>query len=681
MAGKPRNFTTTEKVRAARRAEGRPFMGVDGEGCGVDRWGRQHYMLLRCGPSELFTGKPLTTGECLDFICSAPADHILVGYAFGYDVTQILRDLSAERLARLFADREAGEGLSRYVYWTDYAIEYLPRNYLRVARLTRRWIVREDGSHGWLYERIEGSTRTIWEVFGFFQCSFVKAIHDFDVGARHWPAIERQKRKRSKFVRITREIRVYCELECVLLAAMMEKFRLICHDVGIHPSQWAGAGKLAAYLHRANNTITRAALDDRLTLSPELALYANDAYYGGRFEITRVGDIGPCHEADLRSAYPAAMLSLPCLEHGTWQRVTPAWLSNAAPEALYVSKVTFVHPEGTPLCGLPVRHKQGHLCWPREGGGTYWSCEIRSAETLGARIVHESGWRYISHCKCEPFAWVSALYKERLRLGKGTKGYPIKLALNSLYGKLAQRIGNPRYGNFIWAGLITALTRARLNETIALDPGGIVMLATDAVISRRPLALDHSEALGAWESKSFDSLFVVQPGLYWDGHRAGNKRKTRGTATSVFARHMHRFEKTWRAWCESGEPAMPYRIGSAWKRTVPSVSIVLTLFVGLKLAHARSESLKEPEDKARALFAAGSWPRVRREFSFEWGRKRAAWPVVRETPTCLLTYPLAGGPDFISMPHKGNMARLAELDMARLEYQDQPDGVVDMSPP
>jgi hypothetical protein len=370
-------------------------------------------------------------------------------------------------------------------------------------------------------------------------------------------------------------------------------------------------------------------------------------------------------------AYPAAMLEVPCLEHGTWQRVTPLWLANAPTTALFVAEVHFTHPEGVPLCGLPVRHKEGHLCWPREGVGVYWSPELRSAQRLGASLEYRQGWRYVSHCKCQPFGWVAELYAERLRLGKTTAGYPIKLGTNSLYGKLAQRIGNPRYGNFIHAGLITAITRAKLNDAIALAPDQIVMIATDAIVSLQPLPLPHGPGLGEWEAQSFDHLFIVQPGLYWEGHRIGQKRKTRGTPSSIFARHMHRFEKQWRRWCLLAEPARPSRLANGkWKRDCPAVSIKLTLFIGLKLANARG-----------ALLTAGQWQRVAREFSFEWGRKRSMWPVVWESETCIRTHPLPGGPDFVSCPHNPKAPHVVERDRTRQEYQDQPDGVTDLSPP
>jgi hypothetical protein len=280
------------------------------------------------------------------------------------------------------------------------------------------------------------------------------------------------------------------------------------------------------------------------------------------------------------------------------------------------------------------------------------------------------GWRYVTHCQCKPFDWIEGLYNARIALGKDAAGYPIKLGLNSLYGKLAQRIGNPKYGNFIYAGLITAHTRAALNDAIALAPDDVVMIATDAVVSRSVLPLDYGKGLGQWGSKSFDSLFVVQPGLYWDGHRAGDKRKTRGTSVSIFARHMHRFEKAWRRWCERGHLLTPIgRPGGKFRRDTPRVKIKLTLFVGLRLASARGK-----------LFTAGKWDRVERSFDFEWGRKRAMAPLIWEAATCARTLPLPRTADFMSVPHGANKAKVAELDLRKLELQDQPEHIDESSP-
>lgn len=637
-----------------KKASLRPFMGVDGEGCGVDRQGRQHYKLLRAGPHELYTGRHLRTVECFDFLCSLPAKPLLVGFSFGYDTTQILRDLPAERLDWLFADRQAGRlenggyQNNHWTYWGDYAVEYIPKNYLRVGRLDRGvWQLASGGAPLRTCRVIEGSVRTVYETFGFFQKSFLAALQDFEVGREHWELIRRNKEARDTFSRITKEIREYCRLECELLAELMEAFRSLCYAADIRPKTWNGAGKLSAFLHDRHGTPSREAVT--LATPAGVREMAAHAYYGGRFEVTRIGEIpGPVYESDIVSAYPAASTVLPCLLHGSWE---PFERADGA-RGLYVAKVHFAHPRAAALCGLPIRKKDGRLFWPREGVGTYWSVEISSARKLGAAVQHMGGWRYEPGCSCRPFAWVPELFKIRLALGKDKRGYPLKLALNSLYGKLAQRIGNPRWSNLIWSGMITAITRAWLNDAISQCPNDVVMIATDAIFSRRKLALQYGEGLGEWEQNERARLFIVQPGLYFGGSRA----KTRGVPVSVLADHIDNFERQWRLWCATARDLTG----------PPVIGVPMPLFTGLRLAYARGK----PE-------TAGAWVRQNREFSFDWSRKRDPRPAW-ETPECVRTRPCAGAPDLESVPHPDNLA-WAQLDEERMIFDDQPD-YLDLGP-
>jgi hypothetical protein len=293
------------------------------------------------------------------------------------------------------------------------------------------------------------------------------------------------------------------------------------------------------------------------------------------------------------------------------------------------------------------------LFWPREGQGIYWSPEIRSAQRLGAKVQHTAGWRYVCNCECRPFDWVSGLFRQRRALGKDARGYPIKLGLSSLYGKLAQRIGNPRWGNFIWAGLITAYTRAALNNAARKAPSDIVMIATDALFSKSPLTLCYGTGLGQWELKRHDRIFIVQPGIYFGASRP----KTRGVPSSLFVDHVPTFERHWRTWCLTVK-------GQAVD--APRVGIPVPLFTGLRLAHARGK----PE-------TAGKWTADKREFSFDWSRKRAAEPIW-EGSLCVRTMPAAGAPDLVSVPHPENAA-WSQLNTDRMEFDDQPDHV-DLSP-
>lgn len=642
------------------RARAAPFLGVDGEGCGTDDLGRQHYMLLRAGERELYTGDPLTTAQCLEFLCGLPPSSKAcpVGFSFGYDVTMILRDLSPERRARLLAPK--GEaGFNAFVWWNGYGIAYLPRNFFRVCRseTTRN----ADGT--FTTRAIKGTSRTIYETFGFFQCSFLAALKQFKIGTEYLDFVETNKLARATFDEITPDIRRYCGIECDLLAQLMEQLRTNCAGAGIVPRTWNGAGKLAAALHRQRATPRRA----DLVWPNELERFARAAYYGGRFEVTRVGMVsGPIHGSDICSAYPDAMRKLPCLTHGTWEQVTGADMRKLGPDELYVSECRFDHSrhhdlfpgEKLNLCGLPIRKREGYIHWPAQGNGVYWSPEIKAAEKLGCRVYHKSGWKYVKRCNCEPFAWIEELYEYRKSLGKSAAGYPIKLAINSLYGKLAQRIGSPTWGNFIWAGLITAMTRAKLMDAASQNPSAIIMLATDGIFSTAPLDLDYGAKLGQWEAETHPHIFVVQPGLYW----GPPKPKTRGIPAKFFETRTGQFEAAWAAFRRADKAGR--KIASLW----PSVILDdFRMFIGLKLAQARNK----PE-------TAGQWKTCERKISFDPFRKRARheW-----SGDHVRVWPHAGGRDLYTVYHGDQGVENLELwDNAKMELDDQPD-YVDLSIP
>ena len=613
-----------------------PFIGVDGEGGGRDDEGRQHYLLLRSSGThgdarELWRdNQPLPTRDCLEFILGLPKDAIAVWFFGTYDATQILRDLPPERIARLFQPTEPGR--SPYTYWSGYAIDFRPRQYFRVARTY------DDGRR---MRVVPGSSRTVNEVGGFFQAAFLKVVKDWNVGTPHQhELIAASKEARDTFELLGQTERTYCLLECKLLARLMTRFRETCREAGTMPVAWRGAGHIAAALHRDHGTAKRSQIKRSLTM----ARHANAAYYGGRFEITTVGRVpGPIYEYDINSAYPAAMRHLPCPHHTRWRK-----LSRDADRTglLYIARVHFRHAFGTPLCGLPIRHK-GHLFWPREGEGTYWSPEIDAAIAAGASVEFLEGYYAETRCDCPGFGWVEQLYETRRQLGKSTRGYPLKLGINGLYGKLAQRLGGAPFRDLVAAGLITAYCRAQLIRAYALAPHEIVMMATDSIFSRVPLPLDIGPRLGQWELKERPTgLFVVQPGVYWS---PGSETlpKTRGIPQSQIIKHRDHFEALWHAWANGDLADRP-----------PTYPVAIRSFIGHRAALARGK----PQ-------MAGAWITAAREISFDWKNKRETAAELLDG--CAVTSPFAGYPGLISEPF--DPAALTELRETEMELEAQPD--------
>lgn len=633
----------------------RPFTGCDGEGAGVDELGRQLYLLFRMGERELFTGSRLTTEELLGFICDHPAGEILVGFAFGYDVTMILRDLSPAQQKRLFEPKTFAQGHSPFVWYKDFDIDYLPKQYLKVRRVR---IVR-DGMGGERRVPIKGSQRTIFETFGFFQKSFVKIIQEFQVCSPDElkQIVESKEQRGDADWIISQKERDYCALECRLLAELMEKLRQYCDDAGIRPRSWNGAGKLAKAMLNAHEMPKSSKISE--WVPPEVMDLANMAYYGGRFEITRTGLISQkVYEYDIRSAYPDAMRRLPCLEHGTWEKADAAKIK--AHNGLYISAITFsrkVERDGTGQLGaLPIRSREGHLYWPLRGGGIYWSPEIESAERLGYNVRRKGGWVFHQNCDCQPFAWVESVYDYRRSIGSSGPGYPIKLGINSLYGVQAQRKGNGQFSNMVWAGLVTAYTRAKLNDAIALAPGEVVMVATDAVYSLKPLPeLPVGERLGEWEGAELPGLFIVQPGLYWCP--AKRKRKSRGLSGKFFEEkgRTEAFEHAWADYLAARN--------SGLCPDLPSVSVPVPGFVGLRLAISRNR----PE-------MAGTWVSDSRTISFDYRNKRDGLSVVGGH---IVTGIKHGSPGLVSLPHRDFLAAggAEPWEAVRLMLEEQPDYV------
>lgn len=608
--------------------KGKPFIGIDGEG-GDDTEGHHQYYLLTAGEWKIATGKPLTPQECLGFIAALPPDVYYVGYFFDYDVTMILRGLPPEKIARLF-DREArtqiigGEG-REYTYpvdWAGYQIDYLPHKEFKVRRFT--------GTLDHKGKKVFTPWVVINDVGTFFQTSFVKALDQWDIGTPEQRAdIATGKDMRADFGQLTEDTIKYNALEIVLLQELMESFRDVCVDIGYVPARWQGPGNLATAMLRHHG----APKNKDLNVPTHVIEAAGLAYYGGRFETTVVGSVThDVYAYDINSAYPDALTHLPCLIHGVWETInTPSTWWGPMPGDLYLAHGTYAPNPADPceypgLYNFAHRDKDGHIFYPTEGSGWYWSCEIeQSAHQI---FTPDIIYMYRKTCECAPFDWVPAIYDMRIALGKTKKGGVLKLGLNSIYGKMAQSIGAAPYANPVWAGLITALTRAKLMSishapdiegmdmfgTVGCLCNTVLMLATDAVFTTNMLhqtatgkaglqLFKASKKLGDWDVAKHDSLHIIQPGLYFTS--IGMPPKTRGVPRQKIIDQEQDFRKVF-----SRLSMAEITVDDAY------VMVPLRQFIGLRIANHRGR-----------LDLAGEWlwcgeNGEGKKISYQWKNKR-----------------------------------------------------------
>lgn len=665
---------TKARERNRAKVDKRPFAACDGEGVG--RGADHRYVLFRMGTRELYRdGATLECPDILAFICDHPKGDRLTAFAFDYDATMILKSLPKPKIEAILAawgkksdpDQGAAKGnpWNRWT-WLDFGpkgrfgVDWLSRNHFKVCRAG-----------------VRGSARCIEDAWPNFNKSFLASIVQRKIGTDdERETIRVNKMQRSAFSEITPEIRAYNALECKLLAAMMEGFRRDCLNAGIRPKTYNGGGKIATFLLKQSATLTTkqvAAIVDKSVLD-----MAHAAYYGGRFEVMRIGRvIGPIRQFDINSAYPHAMLSLPCLEHGTWAPASGADLEDAAGDAIFVCSVAFSHPIGQFVCGLSHRSKKdGRLSWPRLGRGVYWSPEIRSARDLGAACELGDGFLYERRCDCRPFAWVEDKYK--LRKALGDAGEPFKVGINSLYGKLAQRIGDPQFANPIWAGLVTAMTRAALNHAVQLaGQANVVMIATDAVYVFSESRLTVGKGLGEWSMESYPELFIVQPGLWWPPASNEWKVRSRGLAPKFFEPVTPRFEGAWRDYADGPRGGILDLFGEP----PPSVEIAIEPFIGLRLAAhwgrldlaGRFVSIDDPDPSIAKL--------GRRHIRFDWRAKRSVANVAWDGDAAILQ-PKQGDKDAVSAHYDadGKLETSTPWEIERLLTEAMPDPI-DLSAP
>lgn len=499
----------------------REFIFWDGEGAKDPGKAHkpQHYVLFGCSTMDRIIGPRLSTKECLEFIIKlgrANPNAFHVGFAFDYDSNMIIRMLSPAKIRLL---RKNGS-----VLVANYRIEHVQAKWLQITQYGPRYKQNPKDKF----------TVRIADMFGFFQCSFVKALkaniadHPLMVELEK---IEKGKAKRNEFTFAQIDyIESYWETEIKLGRALAENLRDKLYAVDLNITRWHGPGALANFVYKRNGIAGHKAL----TPEPvrEAARYG---YAGGRFELYRLGRFGGAAESggksrsvfgiDINSAYPAAISKLPSLSEGRWVHVTNP--SSVAEFGIYHVRLNgFPGPIKKPS---PLFHRDyaHNISYPWIVEGWYWTPEIRVAFPLldrGLDIIE--GYEYVGwHSR--PFGFVEEMYYERKALkarGDGAQ-MALKLALNSLYGKMAQRVGWERNGRpptwhqLEWAGYVTSATRARLYSVIARIPwDDLIAVETDGIYTTanpESLGIQHSGELGKWEVTEYEEMMYVQSGVYF----------------------------------------------------------------------------------------------------------------------------------------------------------------------
>lgn len=511
----------------------------------------------------LYEGGGLGVKAILTWIVESCAGRLCFGFYFDYDVNQIIGLLPELHQSQLAATGK--------VTFKGFKIRHVPG---------KRFMVGDS-------ERMV----TVWDCASWAQCSFIRVCDEWRLGTpEEREIVRRMKAKRGDFDDATEaELVEYTTLECSLLCEWVRRLLELHDEAGIVLRAYSGPGSTASAMVRAVGWKPP-------EVEAKIQEIAESAFFGGRTEISCIGPVnGPVYGYDINSAYPAAIAGLPEIEGKKWAKVK-TWAAGCWGFYRVRWKQAKTQCWGLfPMRGavLPSGRRSISLLYPTEGEGWFHSHEVRAAldvapdcvEILEGYVIGDSG---------RPFAWVAESVKLRMHYKaiKDERAFPLKVGLNSIYGKLAQHSGTHPLQCMAYAASVTAQTRAALLRAAYPRKHGVILLATDGILATTPLdELPIGKGMGQWETETYDSAWMLQAGVYW----AGQKKRTRGIDARSLT--LEDVQSTWA------------RRGTAGRLTLPSRRVM-----GYRLCASQNK-----------LHMTGKWCDSERTVKFSAQPRRRSW--------------------------------------------------------
>ncbi|MGI0074155.1 MAG: DNA polymerase [Nitrosotalea sp.] len=320
------------------------------------------------------------------------------------------------------------------------------------------------------------------------------------------------------YFRHKKPIRRYCTTDCILTKDLAEHWLdTFFGAYGFYPANWVSSGYLAEKV-LIHNEIPIPFFNDTLYDIQKLAW---ESFYGGRFELIQRGFIGQCYLYDINSAYPYALTFLPDITDGKWigtRKINPG-------SALGFFHIRAQIDYSVKIAPFPFRTKNNRIIYPTGEFETFVTLEELKAITGDPKIKYKiiDSYQFIPNVNCQyPCKkFIIEQYDKRMKLKKqGNKQeVAIKIILNSMYGKTAQRVNN-QMGNLfnpVIASYITGFARAQLYKFVKdhqLEKY-VVAFATDSIACRKKIPCIDSKKLGEMKlDKEGHDVYFLSNGFY-----------------------------------------------------------------------------------------------------------------------------------------------------------------------
>lgn len=519
------------------------FTAVDGEGADNPSTGRHDYFLLAASGVEPLVNPNkahLGIDECLEYLTySRFRETKNVFYSMGYDVNMIFRDLQPELQESLFH--------SRWTQYTsaqgdNYDLMYIPKKILRISKNKRKYV--------------------FYDVWSFFAKSFEKTCDQWKLNPSD--KIKAGKAGRGHFQEwAVGDIIAYNDEELRLLVALMDKLDGLLIKNGLPIESYHGPGSIASYMLNKWEIKKHYPNNGEVEQMDAVSYARRRAAFGGRNELLKRGEYADLHHYDINSAYPSAMRDLPSLAGKKWQYAKNPGVKFLEDKFGMVN-VSWDISRNT-IGPFPFRMKQGYILFPERSEflsgpsapatGTYHIVEALEAKKHFPDIKFLSAY-YID----PPYEYplrerIETLAREKSRIKREEgelNAMPLKLGMNSFYGKIGQKPTEssnklPEFRELLWSGFITAHCRAmllRATMTATRKADDIILYATDGIYSLSELDLEIGGELGQWEYKRHKRGVFFLSGIYVVEEEGKMSLKTRGYSDKFNWQECFEFMKT-----------------------------------------------------------------------------------------------------------------------------------------
>jgi hypothetical protein len=463
---------------------------------------------LLCTPTESYDIETWEDFTSL-FMVAKNLKTIFFCWNLRFDAQAILKLLPYEKLIELWKAK------NNRIEFDGYRITYIPKKMLVISII--------EGRKGAIH---------LYDASQYYGNKSLNSQAEKYLGEKKLDTVSGEKIGKSRvyYDGNVDEIIRYCKRDAELTLRLAKLSMENMRKLGFNPSNPISPASISRKYQRKRGFPKN--LKKMKGMELKANVVAMKAYKGGIFATYQRGMFNqPLYDYDVNSCYPNIMVDLPDWRNGHFENI------EKEPEN---------YEYGWVLCDInteyiPYQDKEHYTVKEIYEDIGEWDMKYTAKKVTyptGLRTVvlttdeyrwlkeegeyvkwldEGIGWVKENNNYPNPFGWLKEMYAKRKELkakGDGAMAQTMKLLMNSLYGSTVQRkngIGD--LSNFCYGSYITGRARKQMFDVKKKNPGVIVNIATDGLLSTEKLTLRVSNELGEWEYNEYTKGLVIGNGI------------------------------------------------------------------------------------------------------------------------------------------------------------------------